>query len=91
MRRAVFGFLLLMTSPAPAQQSVPNIPFESVPNPLHLPHNMYFGEASGVAVNSKGHVYVLSRGNTTGPAYAATMPSANDIAEAALALMEPAQ
>jgi hypothetical protein len=71
MRRAVFGFLLLMTSPAPAQQSVPNIPFESVPNPLHLPHNMYFGEASGVAVNSKGHVYVLSRGNTTGPAYAA--------------------
>ena len=28
---------------------------------------MYFGEASGVAVNSKGHVFVLSRGNTTGP------------------------
>ena len=32
---------------------------------------MYFGEVSGVAVNSKGHVFVLSRGNTTGPAYAA--------------------
>jgi hypothetical protein len=71
MRRGLFGLLLLMTSPALAQQSVPNIAFESVPNPLHLPHNMYFGEASGVAVNSKGHVYVLSRGNTTGPAYAA--------------------
>jgi hypothetical protein len=71
MRRALFGLFLLMTSPALAQQSVPNIPFESVPNPLHLPHNVYFGEASGVAVNSKGHVYVLSRGNTTGPAYAA--------------------
>jgi hypothetical protein len=68
MRRALFGLFLLMTSPALAQQSVPNIPFESVPNPLHLPHNVYFGEASGVAVNSKGHVYVLSRGNTTGPA-----------------------
>jgi hypothetical protein len=71
MRRALFGLVFLMASPALAQRSVPNIPFESVPNPLHLPHNMYFGEASGVAVNSKGHVYVLSRGNTTGPAYAA--------------------
>ena len=33
--------------------------------------DMYFGEVSGVAVNSKGHVFVLSRGNTSGPAYAA--------------------
>ena len=40
-------------------------------NPLKLPTNMYFGEVSGVAVNSKGHVFALSRGNTTGPAYAA--------------------
>src|ERR1700759_1493912 len=54
-----------------AQQNVPVIPFDSVPNPLKLPTNMYFGEASGVSVNSKGHVFVLSRGNTTGPAYAA--------------------
>ena len=70
------GLLLLTTSPALAQQSlaqqtVPVIPFESVPNPLKLPPNMYFGEASGVSVNSKGHVFVLSRGNTSGPAYAA--------------------
>jgi sugar lactone lactonase YvrE len=33
---------------------------------------LYFGEATGVAVNSKGHVFVFSRGNTTGPAYAAS-------------------
>ena len=26
---------------------------------------MYLGEVSGVAVNSKGHVFVFSRGNTT--------------------------
>ncbi len=32
---------------------------------------MHFGEVTGVAVNSKGHVFVFSRGNTTGPAYAA--------------------
>jgi len=30
------------------------------------------GEASSVAVNSKGHVFVYSRGNSTGPAYGAT-------------------
>lgn len=71
MRAGLIGLLLLVASPSLAQQAVPNIPFDSVPNPLRLPHNMYFGEASGVAVNSKGHVFVLSRGNTTGPAYAA--------------------
>jgi DNA-binding beta-propeller fold protein YncE len=71
MKRALIGFLLLAASPALAQQSVPSIAFESAPNPLRLPHNMYFGEASGVTVNSRGHVFVLSRGNTSGPAYAA--------------------
>ncbi len=34
-----------------------------------LPTGMYLGEASGVAVNSKGHVFIYSRGNTTGPVY----------------------
>ena len=53
------------------QASVPEIPYESVPNFLKLPTGMYLGEASGVAVNSKGHVFVFSRGNTTGPAYGA--------------------
>ena len=54
-----------------AQQSAPEIPFESVPNFLKLPADLYLGEVTGVAVNSKGHVFVLSRGNTTGPAYSA--------------------
>ena len=43
-----------------------------MPNFLKLPADMYLGEASGVAVNSKGHVFVFARGNTTGPAYRAT-------------------
>ena len=47
------------------------VPFRSVPDFLKLPPNLYFGEVSGVAVNSKGHIFVLSRGNTTGPAYGA--------------------
>ena len=71
MKRALIALLLLAGPPALAQQNVPNIAFDSVPNPLHLPRNVYFGEASGVTVNSKGHIFVLSRGNTSGPAYAA--------------------
>ena len=71
MKRALLALFMLAASPALAQQAVPSIAFESVPNPLRLPHNVYFGEVSGVALNSKGHVFVLSRGNTSGPAYAA--------------------
>src|SRR5579862_6021486 len=71
MKRWLFVLPLLIGSQAFAQQAVPTINFDSVSNPLKLPTNMYFGEVSGVAVNSKGHVFALSRGNTTGPAYAA--------------------
>ena len=51
---------------------VPEIPFRSVPDFLKMPADLYLGEVSGVAVNSKGHVFVFSRGNTTGPAYGAS-------------------
>ena len=71
MKLWLAALLVLSTSASFAQDNPPVIPFNSVPNPLRLPENMYFGEVSGVAVNSKGHVFVLSRGNTTGPAYAA--------------------
>ena len=71
MKRALIALMLLAAPPALAQQNVPSIAFDSVPNPVKLPHNMYFGEVSGVALNSKGHIFVLSRGNTSGPAYAA--------------------
>ena len=70
MKLRLIALLVLLTSPAFAQ-TVPTIAYESVPEPLKLPDNIYFGEVSGVAVNSKGHVFALSRGNTTGPAYAA--------------------
>lgn len=51
--------------------SVPQIPFRSVPGFLTMPADLYFGEVAGVAVNSKGHLFVFSRGNSTGPAYGA--------------------
>jgi hypothetical protein len=75
LKRALFVLLLAVLLPACGTsafaQQVPAIAFDSVPNPLKLPKDMHFGEASGVAVNSKGHVFVFSRGNTNGPAYAA--------------------
>ena len=55
-----------------AQQAVPEIAYDADAEFLKLPPDVYFGEVAGVAVNSKGHVFVFSRGNTTGPAYGAT-------------------
>jgi hypothetical protein len=63
--------LLALGLSAHAAEGIPAIPFESVPDALKLPPDRYFGEVSGVAVNSNGHVFVFSRGNTSGPAYAA--------------------
>jgi hypothetical protein len=48
------------------------IPFDSVSTFLKLPPDLHLGEPSGVAVNSKKHIFVYNRGNSTGPAYAAT-------------------
>ena len=71
MNRWLLAVPFLLSASAYAQQSVPVIRFDSVPDPVKLPKDMYLGEVTGVAVNSKGHIFVLSRGNTTGPAYAA--------------------
>jgi hypothetical protein len=71
MKYFLAAFLLLVPS-AFAQDAVPEIPFDSVPGLLKLPPDLYLGEVSGVALNSKGHIFIYSRGNSTGPAYAAT-------------------
>ncbi|HWF11849.1 MAG TPA: peptidyl-alpha-hydroxyglycine alpha-amidating lyase family protein [Bryobacteraceae bacterium] len=71
MKLIVIAAMLAGTA-AFAQDSVPEIPFDSNANLLKLPPDLYVGEVSGVAVNSKGHIFIFSRGNSTGPAYAAT-------------------
>jgi hypothetical protein len=53
------GFVL--AGPLFAQNTVPEIAFDSTPNFLKLPDNLYLGEAVGVATNSKGHVFVYTR------------------------------
>ena len=70
---ATMSTLFLLNTPAFAQQQVPEIPYESVPNFFKLPPDMNFGEGAGVAANSKGHIFVFTRSNSAlGPAYGAT-------------------
>jgi len=70
MKRFILVPFFFLTIPAFAQQP-PEIRYHADPNFLKLPPDIHLGEAVGVAVNSKGHIFVFSRGNTTGPAYAA--------------------
>ncbi len=72
-RCCVVMLFLALTASALAQEArVPAIPFRSVPDFLKLPPDLYLGEVAGVSVNSKGHIFVFSRGQTTGPAYGAS-------------------
>ncbi|MGC2751747.1 MAG: hypothetical protein WCA40_05215, partial [Candidatus Acidiferrum sp.] len=74
MKRSIsfLALVLFFASEALLAQQPPEIRYHSVPDFLKLPPDIYLGEVAGVAVNSKGHVFVFSRGNTTGPAYAAS-------------------
>ena len=71
MKRLTLVFAFFVATPLFAQQP-PEFRFHSVPDFLKLPPDMHLGEVAGVAVNSKGHIFVFSRGNSTGPAYGAS-------------------
>src|SRR6476469_7722708 len=74
MKTCVFALCALLASaPSFAQDSVPEIAFDSVADFFKLPEGMNFGEVPGVAVNSKGHIFVFTRSNSaSGPAYGPT-------------------
>src|SRR5213593_3771663 len=73
MKRVLLSLFVLVAAPAVAQQSVPDISFDSSADFLKLPGGTNFGEVPGVAVNSKGHIFVFTRSNSAGgPAYAPT-------------------
>jgi sugar lactone lactonase YvrE len=77
MRRLIFavvvgGFLAAgaaqaqnVGAPAKARATAPDIPFDSVPNFFKLPAGLYMGEGTGIATNSKGHVFVFVRSGET--------------------------
>ena len=73
MKRWLVGLIVLLSPSAFAQQSPPELPYDSVANLLKLPPDIHLGEAAGVAVNSKGHIFVYARGGSSrGPAYGNT-------------------
>jgi hypothetical protein len=66
VKRSSAFVLALAAAPLFAQ---PEIPFDSVPDFFKYPSEMNLGEMASVAVNSKGHIFMLSRSNVTGPLY----------------------
>jgi DNA-binding beta-propeller fold protein YncE len=50
---------------AAAFATTPDIPYEAVPNFFKIPDGLYLGEVLGVATDSKGHVFLYTRGNHT--------------------------
>ncbi len=72
-RMLIVAVVVVLSLTSAYAENVPELPFESVPNPLKIPADIHFGEIAGVAVNSHGHVFVFSRGGSAqGPAYMAT-------------------
>jgi len=71
VKHLLIGPFLLLGASAFAQQPQ-EIPYDANVTLLKLPADLYLGEPSGVALNSKGHIFVFNRGNSTGPAYGAT-------------------
>ena len=69
MRAAlVIACAVCLTAAASAQApqtAAREIPFDSVMDVLKLPPDMNFGEVAGVALNSKGHIFVYNRGRQT--------------------------
>ncbi len=72
-RKAVVLAILAVCGTNTASQAAepPRIKFKAEA-PLQLPADIHFGEVAAVTTNSKGHVFVFSRGNSVGPAYAAS-------------------
>jgi streptogramin lyase len=69
MRAAlVIACAVCVTAAASAQApqtAAREIPFDSVMDVLKLPPDMNFGEVAGVALNSKGHLFIYHRGRQT--------------------------
>ncbi len=55
-----------------ATQSVPAIKFDATIDFLKMPANLYLGEVAGVAVNSKGNVFIYSRTGERSDVHGAT-------------------
>jgi hypothetical protein len=57
---AIFGAVSTLT--CRGQEQIPKLNYEAIPDFFQLPAGEHFVEVAGVAVNSKGHIYVFHRG-----------------------------
>ena len=65
--------LMTLSTPLGAAGAPPELHYTVAAELLHVPDGMNFGEVAGVAVNSRGQVFVFSRGGGFGgPAFGAT-------------------
>lgn len=65
MKHIAIAILFLAGTCVSAQETskAPEIPFHVVEDYLQIPTGMFMAEAVGVAINSKGHIFILNRGN----------------------------
>ena len=64
MKGAIYAVLtaaVVAAMPLSAQNAAPALNFDSAPNPLVLPDDIYLGEVGGVATNSRGDIFVYTR------------------------------
>ena len=72
MKRTALVVAAFLTVPVAAQQTAPaavpaapDLAFDGAVDTLKLPPGMNFGEVAGVALNSKGHLFVYDRSRQT--------------------------
>ena len=66
MKPLAFVLALILTASLSAQQTAaPDLAFDGNVDFLKLPTGMNFGEVAGVALNSKGHIFVYDRSRQT--------------------------
>ncbi|MBI4888549.1 MAG: SMP-30/gluconolactonase/LRE family protein [Acidobacteria bacterium] len=58
---ALAAAIVVAAIPASAQNTAPTMNFDSSPNVLTLPADVYLGEVGGVATNSRGDIFVYTR------------------------------
>ena len=64
MITVVLPVLMVFASGVAAQsEKLPPLPYQPVPGFLTLPRGFNFGETSGIALNSLGHIFVFHRGS----------------------------
>jgi DNA-binding beta-propeller fold protein YncE len=55
-------FIATLSYPCRSEEAIPKLNYEAISDFFQLPAGEHFVEVAGVAINSKGHIYVFHRG-----------------------------